>query len=736
VPASPGAAVSPGVFAAAWAGARRRWFIAGLVGLIVGAGAAAAYYTQTPQKYTVATTLQIADLDPLIVQRENLNQELDYRRTQAARIRSRQVLLKALENKKVADSAMLRDRPDPAGWLETELKSVGLDGGQIRVSLTGENPEELALILNAVNAAYLSQVVGAEEIQRRARMDELDKVLATSEDRIRKLKTELRGMPQARTDNPVVLLMQQTLLQRYLNLQQELGTVESQLRSERARLAVLKGQPSSDALMAVGGGLSVGVASSVQTQLIPPDVLAEALAADPDVKAAADKAQQLRTGLEQSVREGTIQLGSDVYNRKLADVKTADEQLESIKTQQRDVVVKRLRNGSLRLTVADRAAIEANIRVLEHRQINLQKEVDDAWAKTQTIGLESFEVELKKDAITAAESFMRNLQAEKERLSIELQTYKPRVSVASPAEAFAARPAASAVTASVALGIAGFVLGFLGVGYLESRRRRLVYSQDVAQVMNLRVIGDLPLVPGLESEPLTAVWSGQFGIAGSLLVEAVNDIRTMLLAGASGQAPQVIMVTSAAQGEGKTTLACLLALSLAQVGKRVLLVDGDLRNPGVTERLNLPPAAGLGEVLRGEARPAGVIGGVPGTPLAVMTAGRPCTTLIRGLSVDRVRAAMAELREQFDYIVVDCCPTPLYDGLVIGACSDAVLLVVRSGYSEEPVVREACERMLAARVPLIGGVVNGLPSGRGWLRYPYAVQPPLPAQLPADAAAD
>ena len=327
---------------------------------------------------------------------------------------------------------------------------------------------------------------------------------------------------------------------------------------------------------------------------------------------------------------------------------------------------------------------------------------------------------------------MRKLRAEKERLAIDSYTYKRRVNVSAPAEAGAAKPAASAVAFSVGLGILGAVLGVLAVGYLEGRRRRVLNSNDIVQVMKLRVLGNIPFVPSLSDGPLTRVWRDDFGIAGSLLIEAINDLRAMLLSGTDGRTPKVIMLTSANQGEGKTTLTCLLALSLAQVGKRTLLLDADLRNPQVAYRLALPTTAGFGEVLRGEERPSGVIGGVPGTPLAVMTAGRPCATLIRGLSTERVHQVLAEVREQFDYIVVDSCPTSLTDGLIVGACVDAAVLVVRSGQSTEPEVREACERLLAFRVPLVGGVLNGLPLAKR-LQYPYIVQ--SPALAPEDELA-
>ncbi len=707
----------PGVLASAWAGAKRRWFLAGAAGLLLGGIAAVTYYTQTPQKHTVTTTLQITALDPLLHERETRgNQEAEYRKAQAALVRTRPIVQEAYKSKKVSDSSLLRGRPDPVGWLESELKTQLLDGGQVRISLTGENPDELAAILNTVTEAYLRLVVDAEKTQRLHRVTELENVLAASENRVRDQRNKLFELASNlhASDKDALTLKQQTILQQYAALQKELFGVEAQLRAELSQVKVLKAK-----------------VEAARTQPLPDQLLADALAADPVVKAAADELGRLRDRLTRSGT--TVAADSPVLDSLKGEIKVAEERLAAAKDQRRDDVTKRIRENLVRVAAAELGQHETAVQTLEFQRGELTNEVRKSKAEAETIGLGSLDLEMKRAEIAESEAIMRKLRAEKELLAIEVQTYKRRVNVSSTAEASAARPAASAVTGTAGLGLVGFVFGAMGIGYAESRRRRLVHTQDVARVMRLRVLGSLPHVPGLGTGSLMEAWGDQYGITGSILVEAVNDVRTMLLAG-DGRGPQVVMVSSAGQGEGKTTLACLLALSLAQLGKRTLLVDADLRNPQVTARLNLPPAAGLGEVLRGEARPAGVIGGVPGTPLAVLTAGRPCATIIRGLSVDRVRQVFAELRQQFDYIVVDSCPTPLTDGLIIGACTDAALLVVRSGQSEEPVVRTACERMLAARVPLVGAVVNGLPLGGRWLRYPYTALPAASvtsdAQLP------
>jgi succinoglycan biosynthesis transport protein ExoP len=726
----------PGIFAAAWAGAKRWWPLAGLAGLIIGGSAATAYYTMVPQKHTVSTILQVTATDPLLSERVNPGQDLEYRKAQASLIHTRKVIQKALETKKVAESALLRDRPDPAGWLEVELKTLVLDGGLIRVSLTGESPDEISTILNEVTNTYLKEIVDAEEDQRRQREGALESILTLSEDRVRLQRSNLRSLAETlhTSDTQALSFKQQSILQRHALLQNELYVLESKLRNARSQLQVLKSNSEAKKI-AANGGILGGLAEVMfksnpeasMSEPIPESLLLDAMAVDPIVKPANDEVLRLRAQLDNA--KDSITPGSKVHQEMTKALRSAEAKLEMVREQRRESIMRYARELMYRQAKNSIENLEATVQSLETERKELSKAVDDARLEAEKIGMGSFELEIKRAEIAEAEVILHRLRSEKERLAIERQTIerqtnKRRVIVISPAEANAAKPAASTLTATIGLGFAGFSLGFLGVGYLESRRRRLVHTRDVVQVTKLRVFGSVPLVPGLQSCPLTEVWGSRFGIAGTILVENVNDIRTVLLASGEEKSLKVIMLTSASQGEGKTTLACMLALSMAQIGKRTLLIDGDLRNPQVAERLGLPFTAGFGELLRREAQPSDVIGTVPETPLAVITSGRPCTNLIRGLSVERVRKVFAELREQFDYIIVDSCPTAVSDGLVIGACTDAALLVVRSGHSEEPLVREACERMVAGRVPLLGGILNGLPLARR-LRYPYIAVPPV-----------
>lgn len=715
-PTAPAAADRVSVFAAAWAGVRRWWPLAGLVGIVLGAGAGGIYYTTQPQKYTVTTTLLIAQSESKLFTERGDDDRVrtdEYRRAQAAFLKNRPVLQEALKAKKVADLPTLQAQADPVGWLEGELKTGISDGGLLRVSLTGEVPDDLAALLNAVTAAYLLVVVDAEKNERLAKIDELDKVLATVEDRLRGQREVLRRLAETlrTSDTQALTVKQQTALQEYASLRRELLTLDTQLRAARAELETLRGK-----------------AEALKTEPLPESAVADALAADREVQRADAEVQSIRTQLDASSKSVTPE--SSILKKPKAELKAAEERLLTARDQQREPTIKRLRESLVLQNANAIRQTESHIQVLSRQREALQQDVARLGAEAEKIGINSFELELKRAEIAEADAIVKRLRGDKERLTIEMQTYKRRVNVLYPAEAAAAKPAASKAMTAAGLGAGGLFVGVFGVGYLESRRRRLVHAHDVSRTLRVTTIGTLPYVAGLDEAYLPDVWSDRYGLLGAVLIESVNDVRAMLLHGDGVAHPRTVMLTSATQGEGKTTLACLLALSVAHTGVRTLLVDTDLRNPRAHEKLGLPPGPGLAEVLRGEAAVASVVREVPGTGLSVLTAGRACSRLIHGLSAETIRAVLAGLREQYDFIVIDSCPvTPVSDSLVTGKSADAAVLVVRSGVSREPAVVEALTRLRAVNIPVVGGVMNGLSAGKDKARYPYTY--PMPAASPA-----
>jgi capsular exopolysaccharide synthesis family protein len=175
--------------------------------------------------------------------------------------------------------------------------------------------------------------------------------------------------------------------------------------------------------------------------------------------------------------------------------------------------------------------------------------------------------------------------------------------------------------------------------------------------------------------------------------EAVRGLRTSLLLAQGGAPPKVILVTSSVSNEGKSMLSLNLAALLAQQGKQVLLVDGDLRRPGLHSKLQLPNTNGLSTHLAGICGEGDAVSFILPVEhisgLHVATAGPPPPFPAELLGSEQMRDALGTWRKNFDFVVIDGSPLlPVTDSLLLSALADFTLLMARHNVTE----REALDR--------------------------------------------
>jgi succinoglycan biosynthesis transport protein ExoP len=240
----------------------------------------------------------------------------------------------------------------------------------------------------------------------------------------------------------------------------------------------------------------------------------------------------------------------------------------------------------------------------------------------------------------------------------------------------------------------------LAVSWREARRRRIASGSDLSQGLGLPLLGNIPVAR------LDPTMAAQLE-GGDRIGEAVDALRTVLLNN-NNKVPKLVLVTSAVPGEGKTSLAVLLAASLARAWRKTLLLDADLRKPKTHELFDLPLEPGLSEVLRGEAEIADAVQPTDLSRLWLMSAGQGNAHALQALAQDGAGKLFDPLKEQFDFIVLDASPIlPVADALLLCPHVDAVLLAVRSGMSRLPFVRAAQQRLAALAAPLRGAVLLG-----------------------------
>ncbi len=249
------------------------------------------------------------------------------------------------------------------------------------------------------------------------------------------------------------------------------------------------------------------------------------------------------------------------------------------------------------------------------------------------------------------------------------------------------------------------------------------------------VIGTVPFDHAARKHPLAAN-DQPFGRR----AEAYRQIRAGLQFIDVDVPHKVLMFTSALPEEGKSSTVCNLAITTALSGKRVIVVEADLRRPRAAGYLGLPGGSGLTSVLAGTAKLGDAVQQWGDDMFAVLTSGPAAPNPSELLGSQRMSSLLEQLRGSYDTVLVDAPPVlPFADALATGPACDGCILVVRYGKTRADHVRRAGEALAGVRVPLLGSVLTMTPGGRdrgyGYRRYRYTPDDPQRREMLAEDAA-
>lgn len=273
----------------------------------------------------------------------------------------------------------------------------------------------------------------------------------------------------------------------------------------------------------------------------------------------------------------------------------------------------------------------------------------------------------------------------------------------------------------VLTGIAtGAILGFALLLLPVLLRRTILRSSDVKEIVNLSCLAQVPAQRqkkrkngGEASLLITQMESS------SPFCEAFRQLRLKLLR-RLGENDKVMMVTSSIPGEGKSTVSANLALTLSRDGKRVLLMDGDLRNPSVKKTLRVTtPSAGLDEYFSNPDAPVKFLryGSTSLYLLAGDTATASPTSILKASAVEKF---MLPLRDMFDYIIIDTPPcTMMADATSLGAHADKVIYVIREDYATTAQIYDGVQTLGEFDATICGFVFTHSSASISSSRYGY-----------------
>ncbi|MFM1903663.1 MAG: Tyrosine-protein kinase YwqD [Planctomycetota bacterium] len=669
-----------------WHSFRRRWIPATVLAITTATLAAILTWVFLPKGFEAVAWLRVRDKSGMFgagLGRDNAEYEA-YRKTQVQLIKSPLVLMAALRRPGVDGLSVFEGEQDKVGWLMKNVQvSAPMESEVIQIRLRGEDPQEVTDIVNAVTNSYLNDVVNKEKAERLQRRDTLEKKYKENMAEVRSRLDTYNNLAKSlgTTDSEEVATQRALLLD-------HLGTLRTQQSSLQQQLSFI------DAELAVMDAKARGEITLEQS--VPEEMVDAMVLRDPQFVELRDRL----AGIEEAIvfqAQRSARGGNDPAVKKLQDMRNS----LLVRMEQRREELKPQIITQLAMDVAARrsgAAAESPV-ILRMRRDIMARQLEET---TKDFDKVAEEVKLLGQAnadLMARKQEIEQLMKVTDDMGIQLNATEIDISMPNRVELIeeASKPEGSdelfRTMLTALAGIAGLVLGGGSVVALEYVQDRLSTSDEPTQRLGLRVLGTVP--------------KATRRVNPAHMAECVDSVRAVIMQ--SGLAPKMILVTSAVEHEGKTTLASQLAASIARSGKRTLLLDGDLRHPNVHLALGLDLRNGLPELLRGEVTPDEAVQPTGVEGLFAVTGGNCDYAAITALGRPEMVPLIKGFRDSFDHVVIDAGPVLAFaDVLILGQQSDVAILAAMRDVSRVPQVAAAMDKLRGVGVRVLGSVVNGV----------------------------
>jgi capsular exopolysaccharide synthesis family protein len=384
--------------------------------------------------------------------------------------------------------------------------------------------------------------------------------------------------------------------------------------------------------------------------------------------------------------------------------------------------------------------LESDYREARQRETLMSEALDQAKAETNQMAEKMVEYNILKREAEANKALYEGLMTKMKETAISGALRSSNIRIVDPAMV-PTSPARPAKAKNIVLAFLVGLVGGIGLALLREYLDNTVKTPDdiesLARLPSLAVVPQFAgsngskrrgMLPGLSSnghEKRIELVAQH--LPKSQMSEAFRALRTSLLLSQADHPPQVILVTSALPREGKTTAAANLAVTLAQLGDNTVLVDADLRKPGIGRLLNLGTGkyAGLSSYLAGVSSLDLVSIPHPAIPnlVAIPTGPLPPNPADL-LSSHKLADAISELRAKFKFIVIDSPPImAATDAVILSVHADGVLLVVRSGETPKVAFTRTRDLLHSVKCRILGVVLNAVDSSAPDYYYSYRYYP-------------
>lgn len=666
---------------------RRRWRVIVVLFLACVMGALGATFV-VPPRYQAAATLVLdrgAGGPSLFPELASVS-TTTYLDTLAEVARSRSVAERAVQQLGLA----AENGQDPVEQLRRDLSVSRVRGADmIRIEVAGRDPEEAARRTQAVVDAFIAFLLEGRRTQAKATRQFI-------EQQLQKVLQDLGAAEDAllrfRLANRAVSLAEETSLrlQKLADLESQLVAAQTERRTAQAQRDRATAQLRNLDKVTPSTWVASPLIASLRQQLATLEIqlaglLEKFTERHPDVVATRAQIAETQRRLEEELRRSL-----------LAQTYTVDPVYQGLVQQA----------VSAEVTVASLLAREQALRQAVER-----------WSAELR--------DLPPRELALARLTRQQKVAENVYLMLSGKYHEARIAEASVVSDLRLvdrarppdRPAAPRRGLTTALSaLVGLLMGGAGAFVLDRLDARFHRPDEAERVLHLPLLAVVPRARDADGKVLLAPDSRR-----SMFAESFRTLRTGVLYSAPEGSLRVVLVSSPEPGEGKSTVAANLALALARSGRRVVLVDADLRRPSLLEAMQPPQPFGLSDYLVGEVDLETACQPVSHPMLHFVPAGRTAPNPAELLGSERMSDFLRRLRERFDVVVVDTPPVlAVTDASILARQADAVVLVVNPEITHRDAAVRARKQLESLGAKVIGFVFNAAPVDGRRRYYGYA----------------
>jgi len=644
-----------------------------------------------PRIYEAAASLQIDAMPPRYTQFQEVNplgtgqylSDLEYYNTQHTKLRSRSQAEAVMEELQLADDPLFVDAEDPLGKL---LRMVSVEPkSKTRIvylrcqSTDREFTEQLCQSWGEVFVTRNLESLQAGVVEARERL-----AVQVGEAKIAAQLAEV-ALHGFRKEHNVLTLSsddRESLQTRQL---EELTTAHAQAQAER-----VKRQAEYDSLREL-----------VQRERDPARL---ALTVQNDIL------QSLREDLlaERRLRKELAVTKGEKHESMIAVTTRIDELQDQIRAEAGNEL----------------ARARAMFEVALAREGELEAALSGQTSDVLGLGdLETRYTDLVRDAETTSTIYEYLLQrAQETSITEQLQVNNVQVVDRAEAQVDPVKPnVAVNISLAILIGLAGGISLAIFFDYMDTT----IKTREEVEKLGIPFLGIIPSVPGIQGDSWEMArqrYLYSLHHPKSAFAEFLRTIRTNItyMARAEGRTGQRLLITSAGPREGKTTTSVNLGITMAAGGKRVALIDADLRRPSLHHAFGLPNERGFSDLIQGTARAEECALATPQDGLFVIPSGPRPPNPAELLGSDRVQDILEGLEDLFDIVIIDTPPVvAVTDAVVLSQKVDGVIMVVKSFKVAKDLVAQAKQQLLDVDANLIGVILNDFDIQRKSYGYYY-----------------